>query len=142
MTFPNRPMPSCPCNCHQVPLLLLLLPTSTWKFAFYQLDLAEAQNGRWVGLSELASLGAGRSFLVLEPDHQGGPDAAVKKLYEISLGDYRDSSSSRLVVVVKERHEWVWVYFWEICFTCLARRIGATLSNPHSSRVCLLVSLH
>jgi hypothetical protein len=59
----------------------------TWKFAFYQLDLAESQYGGWVGLSDLTSLGAG-SFLVLERDNQGGPDAAIKRLYEISLGDY------------------------------------------------------
>jgi hypothetical protein len=52
----------------------------TWSFLFYELDAAESQNGGWVGLSDLTSLGDG-SFLVVERDNQGGPDAAIKRLY-------------------------------------------------------------
>jgi len=59
----------------------------TWKYAFYPLDAAESLNGGWVGLSDIAPLGEGK-FLVLERDNQGGPDAALKKIYSIDLGDY------------------------------------------------------
>jgi hypothetical protein len=61
----------------------------TWKFVFYPLDAPESQNGGWVGLSDISPLGCGK-FLVLERDNQAGPDAAVKKLYEIDLGDLAD----------------------------------------------------
>lgn len=56
----------------------------TWSFLYYPLDAVESQNGGWVGLSDLTSLGNGR-FLVLERDNQGGPDAAIKRLYEIDV---------------------------------------------------------
>lgn len=52
----------------------------SWSFLFYELDAAESQNGGWVGLSDMTSLGNG-SFLVVERDNQGGPDAAIKRLY-------------------------------------------------------------
>ncbi|MGF1498618.1 MAG: esterase-like activity of phytase family protein [Elainellaceae cyanobacterium] len=59
--------------------------TSEWVGDyFYPLDEVESQNGGWVGLSDIAPLGNGR-FLVLERDNQGGPDAAVKRLYTIEL---------------------------------------------------------
>ncbi|MEB3357305.1 MAG: esterase-like activity of phytase family protein [Synechococcales bacterium] len=59
--------------------------TSEWVGDyFYPLDEVESQNGGWVGLSDIAPLGDGR-FLVLERDNQGGPDAAVKRLYTIRL---------------------------------------------------------
>jgi hypothetical protein len=56
------------------------LGASEWTFFFYPLDDPESQNGGWVGLSDLTSLGDG-SFLVIERDNQGGPDAAIKRLY-------------------------------------------------------------
>lgn len=59
---------------------------SSWKFVFYPLDASESQYGGWVGLSDITSIGAG-NFLVLERDNQGGPDAAIKRIYSISLGD-------------------------------------------------------
>jgi hypothetical protein len=59
----------------------------TWNFVFYQLDAPESQFGGWVGLSDLAALGGG-SFLVLERDNQGGPDAAIKRVYRIELSDF------------------------------------------------------
>ena len=61
--------------------------TESWKYAFYPLDVAESQNGGWVGLSDIAPLGHGH-FLVLERDNQGGPDAAIKRIYKIDLGDF------------------------------------------------------
>ena len=56
--------------------------TATWSFLYYPLDAAESTNGGWVGLSDLTSLGNGE-FLVLERDNQGGPFAAVKRIYKI-----------------------------------------------------------
>eukprot|EP00977_Amphora_coffeiformis_P030024 scaffold44300_cov176-Amphora_coffeaeformis.AAC.1 len=57
----------------------------TWKFVYYPLDDVASQYGGWVGLSDISPLGEGR-FYVLERDNQGGPDAAVKKIYQIDLG--------------------------------------------------------
>lgn len=56
--------------------------SKTWSFVFYPLDAVASQNGGWVGLSDLTSLGNGQ-FLVVERDNQGGPDAAIKRLYRI-----------------------------------------------------------
>jgi|GEM_PF-105805 hypothetical protein len=53
---------------------------------FYPLDAVESQNGGWVGLSDISPLG-NNNFLVLERDNQGGPDAAIKRLYSINLSD-------------------------------------------------------
>ncbi|KAL7536440.1 hypothetical protein ACHAWF_005463, partial [Thalassiosira exigua] len=58
----------------------------SWKFVFYPLDAPESQNGGWVGLSDITAVGDG-SFLVLERDNQGGPDAAIKRIYSVDLGD-------------------------------------------------------
>lgn len=58
-----------------------------WQYAFYPLDEPESQYGGWVGLSDISSLGDGK-FLVLERDNQGGPDAVIKKVYQVDLGDY------------------------------------------------------
>jgi len=68
--------------------------TQSWKYAFYPLDTPESQNGGWVGLSDISlippkfRMGDGSCFLVLERDNQGGPDAVIKRIYEINLGDY------------------------------------------------------
>jgi len=59
----------------------------TWSYAFYPLDTPKSLYGGWVGLSDIASLGDGK-FMVVERDNQGGPDAAIKKIYSIDLGDY------------------------------------------------------
>ncbi len=56
-----------------------------WSFYYYPLDKAESPNGGWVGLSEISYVGRD-SFLVLERDNQAGPDAAVKRIYEVWLG--------------------------------------------------------
>tara|TARA_R110001599_G_scaffold103352_5_gene262909 strand:- start:27653 stop:30130 length:2478 start_codon:yes stop_codon:yes gene_type:complete len=65
------------------------LAAETWSFLFYPLDAPESQNGGWVGLSEISSIGNGE-FLVIERDNQGGPDAVIKRLYKfdaIGLAD-------------------------------------------------------
>ncbi|WJG10509.1 esterase-like activity of phytase family protein [Aliiglaciecola sp. LCG003] len=56
----------------------------SWSFLFYPLDMVESQNGGWVGLSDIASMGNGK-FWVLERDNQGGPDAAIKRIYAIDI---------------------------------------------------------
>ena len=61
--------------------------TGTWKHAFYPLDAPASQNGGWVGLSDIAPVGADK-FYVLERDNQGGPDAAIKTVTTIDLGNY------------------------------------------------------
>ena len=70
----------------------------TWSFLFYPLDASESQNGGWVGLSDITSLGNGK-FLVLERDNQGGPDAALKRIYEIDTAgtSHGDPLSKTLV---------------------------------------------
>ena len=60
--------------------------TDTWKFVFYPLGQPESQNGGWVGLSDIASLGMGK-FMVIERDDQGGEDAVIKRLFKIDLGE-------------------------------------------------------
>lgn len=63
------------------------IANDSWEFVFYPLDAVESQNGGWVGLSDISSLGDG-TFLVLERDNQGGPDAAIKRLYKVDLNNY------------------------------------------------------
>lgn len=61
----------------------------SWSFLFYPLDTVESQNGGWVGLSDITSIGEGK-FLVLERDNQGGPDAAIKRIYQIDIAGLND----------------------------------------------------
>lgn len=63
----------------------------SWSFFFYPLNAAESQNGGWVGLSDLTSMGEGR-FLVVERDNQSGPDAAVKRVYLIDTSGQTDGA--------------------------------------------------
>ena len=58
--------------------------SETWSFLFYPLETPASQNGGWVGLSDLTALGNGE-FLVVERDNQGGPDAAIKRLYKFDV---------------------------------------------------------
>ena len=55
-----------------------------WSFFYYPIDEAESENGGWVGLSDLSYLGDDE-FAVIERDNQGGPDAAIKRLYSFSI---------------------------------------------------------
>ena len=63
----------------------------TWEFVNYELDAAESQNGGWVGLSDITSLGGGE-FLIVERDNQSGPDAAIKRLYRIAIDGDADKT--------------------------------------------------
>ena len=58
--------------------------TEEWSFIFYPLDARESQRGGWVGLSDIISVGNGE-MLVLERDNQGGPDAAIKRIYSVDV---------------------------------------------------------
>ena len=66
--------------------------SGTWSFVFYPLDAVESQRGGWVGLSDITSLGDG-TFLVVERDNQGGPDAAIKRLYTIDLSSFEEGQT-------------------------------------------------
>lgn len=66
--------------------------TNTWSFVFYPLDAVESPNGGWVGLSEITALGNGR-FALVERDNQGGPDARIKRLYEVNLAGAANGST-------------------------------------------------
>ena len=55
-----------------------------WTYYYYPLDAPESQNGGWVGLSDIAYVGNGE-FYILERDNQGGPDAAIKRIYSVTL---------------------------------------------------------
>jgi hypothetical protein len=68
-------------------------PTAgAWSFVFYPLEAPSSQYDGWVGLSDLTSLGDG-TFLVVERDNQGGPDAAIKRLYSIDLNSVSDGQT-------------------------------------------------
>ena len=58
--------------------------TGAWTFALYPLDAPTSPNGGWVGLSDLDEVEPG-VLAVLERDNQGGPDAAIKRIYSIDL---------------------------------------------------------
>ena len=64
----------------------------SWRFFFYPLDPVESQNGGWVGLSDITSMGLGQ-FLVIERDNQAGPDAAIKRLYTFSVNGLSDGDT-------------------------------------------------
>ena len=66
--------------------------SETWTFVFYPLDAVESQDGGWVGLSDISTIGSGE-FLVLERDNKGGPDAAIKRLYKIDLSGVSDGDT-------------------------------------------------
>ncbi|MEO0651600.1 MAG: esterase-like activity of phytase family protein [Planctomycetota bacterium] len=59
------------------------LGTRTWSFSYYPLDDVASPNGGWVGQADLVRLGDG-TLVVLERDNQGGPDAAVKRVYSVA----------------------------------------------------------
>ena len=58
--------------------------TGEWSFFYYPIEAPLSVNGGWVGLSDLTYLG-NEKFLVIERDNQGGPDAAIKRLYKFSI---------------------------------------------------------
>ena len=60
------------------------LTTNQWDFVFYTTDTPESQNGGRVNLTDIVSLGGG-NFRVIESDSEGGPDAAIRRLYDVNL---------------------------------------------------------
>ena len=60
------------------------LTTNQWDFVFYTTDTPESQNGGQVNLTDIVSLGGG-NFRVIESDSEGGPDAAIRRLYDVNL---------------------------------------------------------
>lgn len=60
------------------------IANQSWSFYFYPLETVASQNGGWIGLSDIVSAGEGKLF-VLERDNQGGPDAAVKRIYAVDI---------------------------------------------------------
>ncbi|MEO1245360.1 MAG: esterase-like activity of phytase family protein [Pseudomonadota bacterium] len=65
------------------------LTAASWIFLNYPLDAVESQDGGWVGLSDITSLGNGE-FLVVERDNKAGPDAAIKRLYRFDATGLAD----------------------------------------------------
>jgi len=68
------------------------LNSDSWKFVYYPLDAPESQVGGWVGLSDIAAVGD-MKFLILERDNQGGPDAAIKRIYLVDLAEVEEGST-------------------------------------------------
>ena len=64
----------------------------SWRFFYYPLDARESQAGGWVGLSEITALGGGK-FMLVERDNQGGPDAAIKRLYQVDVSGLSDGDT-------------------------------------------------
>ncbi|QPJ63802.1 MAG: esterase-like activity of phytase family protein [Candidatus Nitronauta litoralis] len=58
--------------------------TGDWRFFYYPLDAPASPAGGWVGLSEIVAMDE-VTFLVIERDNKGGPDATIKKIYEFSI---------------------------------------------------------
>jgi hypothetical protein len=56
----------------------------TWRFFYYPLDPVASPAGGSVGISELVAV-SGQRLLVLERDSIGGPDARIKRIYEVSI---------------------------------------------------------
>ena len=67
---------------HEYIFLILVLLSCIPFTVFYPLDDVESQYGGWVGLSDITNVGEGE-YLVLERDNQGGPDAAIKRIYHM-----------------------------------------------------------
>lgn len=69
------------------------LAAKTWKFMCYPLNAYSSQfAGGCVGLSEITAIGNG-GFMVLERDNRGGPDATIKRLYNINLQAVTDGET-------------------------------------------------
>ncbi len=76
--------------------------TRRWSFAYYPLDSPTSPNGGWVGLSEVVALPDGKLAL-LERDNQGGPDAAIKRVYTVdpSTVTFVEEGAGPIPVLVK-----------------------------------------
>lgn len=67
------------------------IASAQWSFIFYPLNTPASQNGGWVGLSDITSVGDG-TFLIIERDNQSGLDAAIKKIYSVNLNNVQPNS--------------------------------------------------
>jgi hypothetical protein len=65
------------------------LVSETWRFGFYPLDNILSQNGGTIGLYGAARIDDD-NVLILERDNQGGPDAALKRLYSVNISGVND----------------------------------------------------
>ena len=78
--------------------------SNEWSFFYYPIEKPLSSNGGWVGLSDLTYLGDDE-FAVIERDNQGGPDAAIKRLYKVSIKGIQattdDGGSPKFPVVTK-----------------------------------------
>jgi hypothetical protein len=68
--------------------------SQSWTYAYYPLDTPASPNGGWVGLSDLTHI-AGPRFAVIERDDQGGPDAAIKRIYQFSVAGVQFQGNSQ-----------------------------------------------
>ena len=64
-----------------------------WSFVFYPVDEPSSQYGGWVGVGDIEAApvqtgGAVGDIYVLDRDNQGGPDAAVKRVYKANVFHY------------------------------------------------------
>jgi len=73
--------------------------TSEWKFFYYPIETPLSINGGWVGLSDITYLG-NDEFAVIERDNQGGPDAAIKRLYKFSTKGFTPASATSDVATI------------------------------------------
>lgn len=71
---------------------------TTWQFVYYPLEEKASPAGGWVGLSDMTAIGNGQ-FWVLERDNQGGPDAAIKSIYQIDLSDVKPGQTIEKTLV-------------------------------------------
>lgn len=67
--------------------------SNEWSFLYYPIEAPLSNNGGWVGLSDLTYLG-NDEFAVIERDNQGGPDAAIKRIYKFSTVDLTPSEDN------------------------------------------------
>lgn len=68
------------------------LAQQSWSYFYYPLEAPASQNGGWVGLSDITSLGEGE-FMVIERDNQGAKDAAIKRLYKFDVSGLAANST-------------------------------------------------
>lgn len=73
--------------------------TGSWSFLYYPLDAA--QEGAWVGLSEISAIND-QEFMVIERDNQSGEGAQIKRLYRFSVADLTPAAEGEIFPVVSK----------------------------------------
>ncbi|MEG3619291.1 esterase-like activity of phytase family protein [Magnetovibrio sp. PR-2] len=74
----------------------------SWGFVHYPLNTPKSKAGGWVGLSEITHLG-GKKFAIIERDNQGGPFAAIKQVYTVSLDGVTPAAIGTELPVLKKK---------------------------------------